>query len=134
MMAAEQLSARQTIFVTEYLKDRNGTQAAIRAGYSERTAGEQASRLLANVKVKQIVNKKQENINKDLREMFADEAVNAFKVLKEIMMKGAAMDKDRLAAAKDLLDRAGYKPVDKIVADLTTRTYEDQLSELDDDG
>lgn len=33
----------------------NGTRAAVAAGYSEKTAGEQASRLLANDKVRQVV-------------------------------------------------------------------------------
>lgn len=42
-------------FVDEYLVDLNGTQAAIRAGYSERTAAQQASRLLRKVKVQQAV-------------------------------------------------------------------------------
>jgi phage terminase small subunit len=46
------LTTKQQRFVEEYLVDHNATQAAIRAGYSERTACEQASRLLANVKVK----------------------------------------------------------------------------------
>lgn len=45
------LTARQELFVLEYLKDLNGTQAAIRAGYSPRTAQEQSSRLLSNVMV-----------------------------------------------------------------------------------
>lgn len=45
------LNARQTAFVEEYLVDMNATQAAIRAGYSERTAAQTASRLLRNVKV-----------------------------------------------------------------------------------
>lgn len=45
------LTAKQQRFVAEYLIDLNATQAAIRAGYSEKTAAEQASRLLTNVKV-----------------------------------------------------------------------------------
>lgn len=32
------LTAKQTLFVAEYLKDLNATQAAIRAGYSEKTS------------------------------------------------------------------------------------------------
>lgn len=40
------LSFQQRVFVAEYLKDRNGTQAAIRAGYSKNTAGSQAHDLL----------------------------------------------------------------------------------------
>ena len=35
----------------------NGTQAAIEAGYSEKTAAQQASRLLKNVKVKALIDK-----------------------------------------------------------------------------
>lgn len=45
------LTPKQRMFVREYIVDLNATQAAIRAGYSERTANEQASRLLANVNV-----------------------------------------------------------------------------------
>ena len=45
------LTAKQGRFVAEYLIDLNATQAAIRAGYSEKTANEQGSRLLANVKI-----------------------------------------------------------------------------------
>lgn len=36
---AKKLTAKQSMFVLEYLVDLNGTQAAIRAGYSEKTAG-----------------------------------------------------------------------------------------------
>lgn len=39
----------------EYLVDLNGTQAAIRAGYSAKTAQEQASRLLSNAMVQKAV-------------------------------------------------------------------------------
>lgn len=51
------LTPRQKTFVAEYLVDLNGTQAAIRAGYSKRTANEQAARLLANVSVATAVQK-----------------------------------------------------------------------------
>jgi phage terminase small subunit len=45
------MTPKQDAFVREYLLDLNATQAAIRAGYSERTANEQGSRLLANASV-----------------------------------------------------------------------------------
>lgn len=45
------LSDKQKRFCDEYAIDFNGTQAAIRAGYSIKTANEQAARLLANVSV-----------------------------------------------------------------------------------
>ncbi len=46
------LLPRRAAFVAEYLVDLNGTQAAIRAGYSPATANEQAARLLADASVK----------------------------------------------------------------------------------
>lgn len=49
------LTDRQQRFAAEYLVDLNATQAAIRAGYSERTAESQGSRLLRNVKVLQAI-------------------------------------------------------------------------------
>lgn len=45
------LTDKQQAFVNEYLIDLNATQAAIRAGYSPKTAQEQSSRLLSNVMV-----------------------------------------------------------------------------------
>ena len=45
------LTPKQARFVEEYLVDLNATQAATRAGYSERTANEQGARLLAHVSV-----------------------------------------------------------------------------------
>lgn len=45
------LSARQQRFAEEYSASLNGTDAAIAAGYSARTAASQASRLLKNVNV-----------------------------------------------------------------------------------
>lgn len=52
------LTAKQQRFCDEYLIDLNATQAAIRAGYSKKTANEQASRLLANVNIQQYLQKK----------------------------------------------------------------------------
>jgi phage terminase small subunit len=49
------LTPKQCRFVAEYLVDLNGTQAAIRAGYSRKTANEQAARLLAKASVKEAV-------------------------------------------------------------------------------
>jgi phage terminase small subunit len=43
------LNPRQSRFVEEYLIDLNATQAAIRAGYSARTANKTGPRLMVNV-------------------------------------------------------------------------------------
>ena len=49
------LNDRQGLFVSEYIKDMNATQAAIRAGYSKKTAYSQGQRLLKNVEIKKAV-------------------------------------------------------------------------------
>lgn len=49
------LTARQQMFVQEYLVDLNAKQAAIRAGYSAKTAEVQGSRLLSKAKVQEAV-------------------------------------------------------------------------------
>ena len=50
-MSKGKLTPRQKAFAREFLKDFNGTQAAIRAKFSKHTAAEQAVRLLRNVNV-----------------------------------------------------------------------------------
>lgn len=55
MATKKDLNPRQAAFVAEYLVDLNGTQAAIRAGYSPHTANEQASALLANLNIAEAV-------------------------------------------------------------------------------
>ena len=49
------LTAKQLVFVREYQIDLNGTQAAIRAGYSPKTANEQAAQLLAKLSVREAI-------------------------------------------------------------------------------
>lgn len=49
------LSPKRLTFCKEYLVDLNGTQAAIRAGYSKKTAGDQAKQMLHTPSVKKEV-------------------------------------------------------------------------------
>ena len=50
------LTEKQKRFCEEYLIDLNATQAAVRAGYSPKTAEQAAARLLRNVKVQEYLN------------------------------------------------------------------------------
>lgn len=52
------LTDKQRRFVEEYLVDLNATQAAIRAGYSVKTANEQGSQLLAKLSVQQEISER----------------------------------------------------------------------------
>lgn len=45
------MTDKQRLFITEYLKDLNATQAAIRAGYAQDSAAAEGSRLLRNVNI-----------------------------------------------------------------------------------
>lgn len=49
------LNAKQRRFVDEYLIDLNATQAAIRAGYSAKTAGQIGERLLKKVEIQSLL-------------------------------------------------------------------------------
>lgn len=52
------LTPKQQRFVDEYLVDLNATQAAIRAGYSPKTAGQIGERLLKKVEIQQALAKR----------------------------------------------------------------------------
>jgi phage terminase small subunit len=73
---------KQAMFIKEYIVDLNGTQAAIRAGYSENTARQEASRLLSNVNVRASINEEMEK-RKERVECSQDEVIhNILAVLK----------------------------------------------------
>lgn len=63
MSNSKKLTAKQQRFVDEYLIDLNATQAAIRAGYSEKTARSQGQRLLTNVDIARVIKKAQSAIS-----------------------------------------------------------------------
>ena len=71
------LTARQAAFVREYPKDNNATQAAIRAGYSEKGATVRGAELLANRKVAAALAKKVEKIEERAE-------IDAAEVLREV--------------------------------------------------
>lgn len=61
-----ELNAKHKRFVAEYLIDRNATNAAIRAGYSKKTARQIGSKLLTNIDIQTLVNKREEIIQEKL--------------------------------------------------------------------
>ena len=63
--AKKNLTQRQIRFVQEFMKSNNVTQAAIRSGYSKKTASVQGSRLLTNVKVAEYVDAINERLESD---------------------------------------------------------------------
>lgn len=76
------LTPKQQAFVQEYILDFNATQAAIRAGYSKKTASSQGERLLRNVEVSKALQNAQEERAKKL-ERTAEDVLKDIRSLQE---------------------------------------------------
>lgn len=61
-----ELNDKQRLFALEYMVDLNATQAAIRAGYSEKTARQQGSRLLSFVNVQAVIEERARELCEEL--------------------------------------------------------------------
>lgn len=59
------VTPKQERFIQEFIKCGNATQSAINAGYSKKTANEQASRLLAKVNIQKRLKELQEQVKND---------------------------------------------------------------------
>lgn len=94
------LTAKQQAFVREYLIDLNATQAAIRAGYSAKTAEQQGSRLLRNAEVQRAVSEGQ-------KERSEKTGITAQWVLERLADEATA------DLADILNDEGGLKPVNE---------------------
>ena len=64
------LTNKRRVFVDEYLKDCNATQAAIRAGYAERSARQQGQRMLSKDDISEEIKRRL-----DEKSMGADEVI-----------------------------------------------------------
>ena len=88
------LTRRKKLFIDEYIISLNATESAKKAGYSERTAYSQGSRLLKNVEVKTEIDRimnasaKENKITKD----------NALKKLWDIVNDSNSKEADRIRA------------------------------------
>lgn len=108
---ARKLTDKQQRFVDEYLIDLNATQAAIRAGYSVKTANEQGSQNLAKLNIQQVIAEKmaersrRTGVNQD--RVVLELAKIAFVKLTDIIdEKGKIKD---TATEDDLACLEGYK-------------------------
>ncbi|HEM2831113.1 TPA: terminase small subunit [Streptococcus suis] len=69
------MNDKQIRFADEFIKLGNATQAALNAGYSEKTSYSQGQRLLKNVEVKEYINKQMQELHKS-NIMQAEEALS----------------------------------------------------------
>jgi len=106
----KELTDKQLAFCHEYIKDWNGTQAAVRAGYSEGTARSQAQRLLTNVDIRSEVGR----IAADAMGRERDEIkARVITKLVEMAFGEEIRDTDRLRAL-ELLGKYGSLFTDRI--------------------
>lgn len=79
------LTRRNAAFVAEYLKCRNATQAAIRAGYSPDTAKQQGSRLLTNAAIRALID---QGHNELIEQVKQETGISLERTLREIARIG----------------------------------------------
>ena len=104
------MNIKQEMFVKEYLVDKNATQAAIRCGYSEKTAYSQGQRLLKHVEVSKAISDGLEKLSEKLN----IDAEYVLSGIKEVIEE-ARGDKDRSVALK------GYEMLGKHLKLFTDR-------------
>lgn len=108
MRRARDLNPRQTRFVDEYLVDLNATQAAIRAGYSHRTAGAMGHDLLKKPEIQAALQEAQqaraERTEIDQDRVIEELSAVAFSDIGDVIdFTGEAL---RLKAPKEILVRS----------------------------
>ena len=106
------MTPKQECFCREYLVDLNATAAALRAGYSERTAKQQGSRLLTNVDVQAAIAEAQKA--RAMRTGLTQDAV-VQGLLKEAVFKGEGSSPAARVSAWAHLGLGMFK--DKIAVD-----------------
>src|SRR6187401_3150605 len=112
--SARALSSRQSKFVDGYMQNGGrAVAAAVTAGYSEKSADNIAYRLLRNPTVYQ-------ELMRQLPNAIGLNAVPALAVVSRLM-SAAKSDYVKLEAAKDLLDRAGFSPPQRVDHRLDTQ-------------
>jgi phage terminase small subunit len=103
------MTDKQKRFCEEYVKDWNGTRAAKDAGYSAKTAMEQAHQLLQKTSVKDYI----EEIQSDLKKLTGDSFTSQVEKLKEFMQDDEITRREWLDAFKELNKMYGFYAPEK---------------------
>ena len=92
----KQLTPKQKRFCQEYVIDSNGTQAAIRAGYSKKTAYSQGQRMLKNVEISNFIKTLKEKKSEELDITLTRQLERLDAIINE-----AEKDSDKINAIKE---------------------------------
>lgn len=99
------LTDKQKRFCEEYVHDWNATKAAIRAGYSERSARQIGEQNLSKIDIKACI----DGIKRDLQKLAEFSALQAGKILIGIANDKNAKDADRINAVSKAIEFFGLK-------------------------
>lgn len=98
---------QQKLFAYSYFNNKgNGTLAAIEAGYSKKTAAEQASRLLTNVKVKRILEQLSEKLE-DKVLLTKERVLKEYEKIAMFDLRTLYDENNALKSISELSDEAG---------------------------
>lgn len=97
------LTPKQERFVSEYLLDLNATQAAVRAGYSKKTAKSQGARLLTFVDVRAAIDARQAK-RAAKAEVKGDDVLRELQTFGHLNPKEMFDEEGRLLHPKDMPD------------------------------
>ena len=144
---------RQIKFVEEYIKSLNATDAAIKAGYSEKTARSQGSRLLTNVDIQKAIQQAKaereertqitqdyvltniqkviercmqvQQVDNCLTQTEDGELAQAFMFKEQGALKGLELLGKHLGMFKDKIEHTGKdgKPIETVNSNVSTESY-----------
>jgi phage terminase small subunit len=116
------LTEKQDKFISEYVITGNAKQSAITAGYSPKTANAQGF---------QLKNKLRSQIEDATYKVLQDKIPLALNWV-TTLAQNAESESVRLSAIKDILDRAGLKPVERVETTTIESMSDDEIQrELD---
>jgi len=118
----KELSPRQERFVHEYSIDRNGAQAAIRAGYSRKAAKETAYKLLTICHVAKAVEKRTQETSERLRITRETVLRGLLDAAARAKAEGNAMG--LISAWREVAKLMGYYPSNRVQIEATVTTSE----------
>ena len=118
------MTHRQELFIQEYLVSLNATQAAIKAGYSPKTAYSIGQRLLKNVEVLQAINK----VMNERKSTLIATREQRQEFWTSVMLDTDTAMKDRLKAS-ELLGKSEGDFTDKVQANISGMTLADLVME-----
>lgn len=119
------LTAKQEMFCREFMKDNNGTQAAIRAGYSPKTARQMATENLSKPSIQERI---QELKAKKVKQVTV--TIHDLVAFWLDMMENAEHERNRLIASENLAKYLGAFEADNrqkgsSIADVARKFLED---------